>query len=119
MADCDVSVRGEDHEEEAAGDLVDGGGGEVDLAHGGAKGPLPHEHGDNQEGDPNKEALVCHCKVQDVSVRHLRKNYFLKIYLGCKDIPYAFLRIGAQHRSQESFQASLTCRPGHRTPETD
>ena len=47
MADGDVSVRGEHHEEEGAGDLVDGGGGEVDLAHGGAKGPLPHEHGDN------------------------------------------------------------------------
>ena len=73
MADCNVSVRGEDHEEETAGDLVDGGGGEVDLAHGGAEGPLPHEHGHNQEGDPNQEALVCHCKVQDVGVRHLRK----------------------------------------------
>ena len=73
MADCNVSVRGEDHEEETAGDLVDGGGGEVDLAHGGAEGPLPHEHGDNQEGDPNQEALVCHRKVQDVGVCHLRK----------------------------------------------
>ena len=73
MTDCNVSVRGEDHEEETAGDLVDGGGGEVDLAHGGAEGPLPHEHGDNQEGDPNEEALVRHCKVQDVGVRHLRK----------------------------------------------
>ena len=47
MTDCNVSVRGEDHEEETAGDLVDGGGGEVDLAHGGAEGPLPHEHGDD------------------------------------------------------------------------
>ena len=73
MADCNVSVRGEDHEEETAGDLVDGGGGEVDLAHGGAEGPLPHEHGHNQEGDPNEEALVCHRKVQDVGVCHLRK----------------------------------------------
>ena len=53
MADRDVSVSGEHHEKEGAGDLVDGGGGEVDLAHGGAKGPLPHEHGHNQEGDPN------------------------------------------------------------------
>ena len=47
MADSDVSVGGEDHEEERAGDLVDRGGGEVDLAHGGAKRPLPHEHGDD------------------------------------------------------------------------
>ena len=73
MADGDVSVRGEHHEKEGAGDLVDGGGGEVDLAHGGAKGPLPHEHGHNQEGDPNEEALVSHSKVEDVSVCHLGK----------------------------------------------
>ena len=72
MADGDVSVRGEHHEEEGAGDLVDGGGGEVDLAHGGAEGPLPHEHGDNEEGDPNEEALVSHRKVEDVSVCYLR-----------------------------------------------
>ena len=73
MADCDVSVRREDHEEETAGDLVDGGGGEVDLAHGGAEGPLPHKHGDNEEGDPNKEALVSHRKVEDVSVCYLQQ----------------------------------------------
>ena len=77
MADRDVSVRGEDHEEEGAGDLVDGGGGEVDLAHGGAKGPFPHEHGHDQEGDPNQEALVRHSKVEDVRVCHL-KRFVLK-----------------------------------------
>ena len=83
MADGDVSVSGEDHEKEGAGDLVDGGGGEVDLAHGGAKGPLPHEHGHNQEGDPNKEALVCHGKVEDVSVCHLGKGFKLILMLSC------------------------------------
>ena len=83
MADGDVSVRGEHHEEEGAGDLVDGGGGEVDLAHGGAEGPLPHKHGDNEEGDPNKEALVSHRKVEDVGVCHLgkMKSIFLR---GCQ-----------------------------------
>ena len=34
-------------------------------------------------------------------------------------LPCAFLRSEAQHRSQESFQVNLTCRPGRRTPETD
>ena len=73
MAHSDVAVRRENHEEERGGDLVDGGGGEVDLAHGGAEGPLPHKHGDNEEGDPNKEALVSHRKVEDVGVCHLGK----------------------------------------------
>ena len=73
VADGDVSVGGEHHEEEGAGDLVDGGGGEVDLAHGGAKRPLPHEHCDDKEGNPNKEALVSHRKVEDVSVCYLQQ----------------------------------------------
>ena len=71
MADGDVSVGGEDHEEEGAGDLVDRGRGEVDLAHRRPERPLPHEHGHYEEGDPNKEALVRHRQVQDVRVCHL------------------------------------------------
>ena len=70
MADGDVAIRGEDHEEEGAGDLVDGGGGEVDLAHDGAEGPLPHEHGGDEERDADQEALVRHGEVEDVGVGH-------------------------------------------------
>ena len=70
MADGDVAIRGEDHEEEGAGDLVDGGGGEVDLAHDGAEGPLPHEHGGDEERDADQEALVRHSEVEDVGVGH-------------------------------------------------
>ena len=73
MADSDVSVGGEDHEEEGAGDLVDRGGGEVDLAHRRPERPLPHEHGHYEKGDPYKEALVRHRQVQDVRVCHLRE----------------------------------------------
>ena len=71
MADSDVSVGGEDHEEEGAGDLVDRGGGEVDLAHRRPERPLPQEHGHYEEGDPDQEALVCHRQVQDVRVCYL------------------------------------------------
>ena len=70
MADGDVAIRGEDHEEEGAGDLVDGGGGEVDLTHDGAEGPLPHEHGGDEERDADEEALVRHGEVEDVGVGH-------------------------------------------------
>ena len=73
MADSDVSVGGEDHEEERAGDLVDRGGGEVDLAHRRPERPLPQEHGHYEEGDPDKEALVRHRQVQDVRVCYLRE----------------------------------------------
>ena len=68
VADGDVAVRGEQRHEERARDLVDGGGGEVELAHGGAEGPLPQVHGGQQEGDAHQEAAVGHGEVQDVGV---------------------------------------------------
>ena len=68
MADGHVAIRRQNHQEEGAGDLVDGSGGEVDLAHGRAEGPLPHEHGGDEEGDAHEEALVRHGQVQDVGV---------------------------------------------------
>ena len=39
MAHSYISVSREDHQEQGAGDLVDGGGGEVYLTHGASKGP--------------------------------------------------------------------------------
>ena len=68
MADSDVAVSREHHQEQGAGDLVDGGGGEIDLAHGGAEGPLSHKHGGDEEGDADEEALVRHGQMQDVGV---------------------------------------------------
>ena len=73
MADGHVAVRRQHHQEEGAGDLVDRGGGEVDLAHRRPERPLPHEHGHYEKGDPYKEALVRHRQVQDVRVCHLRE----------------------------------------------
>ena len=51
MADGDVAVGRHDGEEDGAGELVDGGGGHVDLAHGDAEDPLlvPRRH--DEEGD--------------------------------------------------------------------
>ena len=68
MTDGHVSVCREDHEEERAGDLIDGGGGEVDLAHGHAEGPLSQRHGGNQEGNADQETFICHRQVEDISV---------------------------------------------------
>ena len=76
MTDSHISVSREYHEEERAGDLVDGGGGEVDLAHGHAKGPLPQCHGGNQEGNSNQETFISHRQVKDICVGdcvHFRK----------------------------------------------
>ena len=55
-----VPVSGQYHQEERAGDLVDGGGGEVDLAHRHPEGPLSHGHGRYQEGNTDQETLVSH-----------------------------------------------------------
>ena len=41
----------QNEEEECAAELVDGGGGVVDLAHDGPKRPLCHGHCYNEEGD--------------------------------------------------------------------
>ena len=49
MTDGDVPVRGENHQEQRAGDLVDCGGDQVQGAHGAAKWPLFHNHGCYQE----------------------------------------------------------------------
>ena len=46
-----VPVGGQHHQEQRARDLVDGGGGEVDLAHRHPERPLPHGHGCYQEGN--------------------------------------------------------------------
>lgn len=70
MADRHVPVSREDHQEEGAGDLVDGGGDEVYLAEAVPEGPLSHVHGDYEEGYPDQEALVRHGEVEDVSVGH-------------------------------------------------
>ena len=70
MTDGHVAVRGENHQEEGAGDLVDGGGDEVDLAEAVPEGPLPHVHGDYEEGNPHQETLVRHSQVEDVGVGH-------------------------------------------------
>ena len=51
MADRDVAVGRHDGEKDGGGELVDGGGRHVDLAHGDAEDPLlvPRRH--HQEGD--------------------------------------------------------------------
>ena len=49
MTDGDIAVRGENHQEQGAGDLVDGGGDQVQGAHGAAKRPLLDNHHCNQE----------------------------------------------------------------------
>ena len=102
MTDCKVTVSGENHEEERGSDLVDGGGGEVDLAHGVTERPLAEEHGGDKEGDPNEEALVRHSKVEDVSVCHLEKlMLFIKMLPSVEVdvfLPCAFLRSGSRHR---------------------
>ena len=58
----------EDHQEERAGDLVDGGGGEVHLAQGGSEGPFSQSHRCYQEWNTNKKAFVCHREMKDVGV---------------------------------------------------
>ena len=63
-----VPVSGQDHQEERAGDLVDGGGGEVDLAHGHAEGPLSECHGRDQERNSHQETLISHGEMKNISV---------------------------------------------------
>ena len=118
MADGDVSVGGEDHEEEGAGDLVDRGRGEVDLAHRRPERPLPHEHGHDEKRDPNKEALVRHRQVQDVRVCHLNNVLYQQLFNAKKNFssPCAFWRSEVQRRSQESCPGDQACRPGRKTP---
>ena len=70
MTDCKVTISRENHEEERGSDLIDGGGGEVDLAHDGTKRPLTEEHGGDKEGNSHKETFVCHREMEDVRVRH-------------------------------------------------
>ena len=70
MADGHVAVRRQHHQEEGAGDLIDGGGDEVDLAEAVPEGPLSHVHGDNEERDSHQETLVGHSQVEDVGVGH-------------------------------------------------
>ena len=55
-----IPVSGQHHQEQGARDLVDGGGREVDLAHGHSEGPLSHGHGSYQEWYPDQETLICH-----------------------------------------------------------
>ena len=70
MTDCHVAVGGENHQEEGAGDLIDGGGDEVDLAEAVPEGPLSHVHGDYEERYSHQETLVRHSQVEDVGVGH-------------------------------------------------
>ena len=60
MTDCKVTISRENHEEERGSDLIDGGGGEVDLAHRHPEGPLSHGHGRYQEGNTDQETFVSH-----------------------------------------------------------
>ena len=53
VADSDISISRENHEEEGAGDLVDRSCGVVDLAHGRAKWPFPHYHSGDEERNSN------------------------------------------------------------------
>ena len=52
VAHGDPAVSGEDHQEERGGDLVDGGGGQVQRAHLGGEGPLAQDHGADQKRQP-------------------------------------------------------------------
>ena len=70
MTDGHVPVGRHDHEEDAAGDLVDGRRGVVGLAHDAAERPVADGAGRDQERDADQETLVGHREVQDVQVRH-------------------------------------------------
>lgn len=65
-----VPVRAHDHQEYAAGELVDAGRGHVHLAHDVAERPELHGHGDDQERYADQEALVGDRQVHDVHVGH-------------------------------------------------
>ena len=70
VTDGHVSVGRHDHQEDAAGDLVDGRGGVVRLAHDAAERPVADDAGHDQERDPDEETLVGDGQVQDVQVGH-------------------------------------------------
>jgi len=65
-----VPVGAHDHQEYAAGELVDAGGGHVHLAHDVAERPELHGHGDDQERYADQETLVGYGQVDDVHVGH-------------------------------------------------
>jgi len=65
-----VPVSAHDHQEYAAGELVDAGGGHVHLAHDVAERPELHGHGDDQERYADQETLVGDGQVDDVHVCH-------------------------------------------------
>ena len=63
-----VSVGAHHREEDGAGELVDRGRREVDLAHGLAKDPVRVHTCDDEDGDADEEALVGKSQVEDVEV---------------------------------------------------
>ena len=63
-----VPVGGQHHQEQRARDLIDGGGGEVDLAHGHAEGPLSQCHGRDQKRNSHQETLISHSEMKNISV---------------------------------------------------
>ena len=65
-----VSVSAHHRQEDGAGELVDGGRSEVDLAHGLAEDPVGVHARHDEEGDADQEALVGESQVEDVEVGH-------------------------------------------------
>jgi hypothetical protein len=68
MTDRDVSVGAHDAQEDGACELVDAGGDHVSLAGGIAEDPLFVDHGYEEEGDADEEALVGYGQVHYVHV---------------------------------------------------
>ena len=68
MAHGHVAVSGQHHQEQRGRDLVDGGRGEVDLAHRHPKGPLSKRHRGDQKWNPDQETFVRHGEVEDVGI---------------------------------------------------
>ena len=63
-----VPIRRQHHQEQGGRDLIDGGRGEVDLAHRHPERPLAKRHCGDQEGNPDQETLVGHSEVENVGV---------------------------------------------------
>ena len=63
-------VYAHDSEGEDAGEPVNGRGNVEEFAHEVAEHPLAQDKRHHEEGQPNEEAEIRHCQVEDVHVGH-------------------------------------------------
>jgi hypothetical protein len=70
MADGDVPVGRQHRQEDGASELVDGGRGQVDLAHGHPEDPISLHRSDDEEWNSDQKYFVGEGEHQDVDVGH-------------------------------------------------